>query len=56
MENPQIRIESDGHRTEFYINGEKVDNIKSLVFDHETGYSPKCLYSVDAMALATGKS
>lgn len=56
MENPKIKIESDGRKMEFYINGEKVDDIKSLVFDYEEGYQPKCLYSVDVVALALGKS
>lgn len=56
MENPKIKIESDGHKIEFYANGEKVDDIKSLVFNYEAGYRPQCLYSVDVVALALGKS
>lgn len=56
MVNPKIKIESDGRKIEFYINGEKVDDIKSLVFNNEAGYTPKCFYSVDAISLATGKS
>lgn len=56
MENTKIKIESDGHKIEFFINGNKVENIQSLVFDFQAGYTPQCRYSVNAMALALGKS
>lgn len=32
MDNPKIRIESDGIRTEVYLDGEKVDSCISLDF------------------------
>lgn len=56
MENPNIRIESDGHKAELYINGEKVNDINALVFNFDAGYQPQCRYSVNAVALALGKS
>lgn len=32
MDNPKIKIESDGVRTEVYLDGEKVDSCTSLNF------------------------
>lgn len=52
MENQIIKIESDGKNTEFYINGEKVENVKSLTFTAGAGHAPKCEYYADAFLLA----
>lgn len=49
MENPKIRIESDECRTELYINGESIGNIRSLHFEAMAGYPAQCNYTKNAM-------
>lgn len=37
MENPQIRIESDGKITKLWVNGEQQHNLTSLTFEASVG-------------------
>lgn len=43
MENPKVRIESDGHITEVYIDGKKVDRATMIDF-HAEPNSVVCKY------------
>lgn len=45
MENPKVRIESDGHITEVYINGKKVDRATMIDFHfHAEPHTVECEY------------
>ena len=37
MENPKLKIESDGKTTEIYFDGKKIDSAYSICFNHTQG-------------------
>jgi hypothetical protein len=43
MENPKIRIESDGKKTEIYYNGNIVEGCVAVTFTHEIDENAKFL-------------
>lgn len=41
MDNPKLKIESDGTNTEVYFDGKKIESaISSVTFSHSQGASP----------------
>jgi hypothetical protein len=50
MENPKIRIESDGIITKVYYMGEEIKACTSVGFSHEVGDKPSCLITQNALS------
>lgn len=50
MENPKIRIESDGIITEVYYMGEEIKACTSVEFNHEAGDKPSCLITQSSLS------
>jgi hypothetical protein len=50
MENPKIRIESDGILTEVYYMGEQIMACNKVIFTHKVGGKPKCLITQNKLS------
>ena len=40
MDNPKLKIESDGNNTEVYFDGKKIESAISVTFSHSQGANP----------------